>query len=165
MIPTNPLRFTATILLALLASACTGSTASPAAPDASNSSGAGSSPDPCAPENLPGSVQILNEYMRQFDNQVSLAASIARAESGLVIPPMQQLRSSVQDQAVGTCLDELKRLQLQYMDMTLEVLQPSQGPTPDAATVTAGMLEAHQFRDQYAAELARLLDEIGTSQP
>jgi hypothetical protein len=95
--------------------------------------------------------------MRQSDNQVQLAAGLVRAELNLVVPPMQQIRRNTEDKAVGACLEELKRLQLQYMDRVLEVVQPASGEVPDVATREVGLKEASQYHDQFTLEISRLL--------
>ena len=149
---TTSLRITSMLLLALLATACT----------ASSGEGSSQAQDPCSPANLPGSVQVLNEYMRQVDNQVQLATVVTGSDIRLVIEPMERIRGKVQDQAVGACLDELKRLQLQYVEAVLEVVQPASGISPDATTLADGLQEARQYRDQYTLEMSRLLGVTAT---
>jgi hypothetical protein len=95
--------------------------------------------------------------MRQFDNQASLSRYIARAEAGLVLPPMQSIIQSAKDQTVPACLDDLKSYQLQYMEMTLETMEGVVASTVDADARAAGLLEAHEYHDKYDQELARLL--------
>ena len=114
-------------------------------------------PDPCLPESLPASVLPLNEHMRQFDNLAALASNIVQSQVTLVLPPMQDILNEAQARSAPACLANLKRLELSYMDATLSTLSTFLTPDPDPAAITAGILQARTFHDQYELELARLL--------
>jgi len=160
MSTTNGLRIATIVILAVTAAACAGNAStvpSPTAPFSAITGPSSSTPDPCTPGNLPGSVEVLNEYMRQFDSHAALASNIAQSQVRLVIPPMQEIRRGAQTLAVGACLANLKRLQLQYMDTTLQTLQAFQAPTPDASAIASGILQARNYHDEYTLEMAHLL--------
>jgi hypothetical protein len=95
--------------------------------------------------------------MREFDKYAALASVIVQSQVVQVIPPMQTIHLTLQDQTVPACLSELKRLELLYMSTTLQTLNAFQEPTPNAEAITAGVLQARQYYDQYAVELVRLL--------
>jgi hypothetical protein len=115
-----------------------------------------STPEDCTTANLQGAAQVLNQHIDNFDEYAALASSVAQSEVERVVPPMRSIRTAVDDQAVPSCLAELKRLELLYMDNTLETLLAFEKPTPDAAAIAAGILQSRQYHDQYSAELARL---------
>jgi hypothetical protein len=94
--------------------------------------------------------------MRQFDDYSVLASNIVQSQMVLVIPPMQEIRRDAEDQAIPACLDELKRLELLYMDSTLQALLAFQSSS-NVETLTAAILQSRQYHDDYAIELARLL--------
>lgn len=115
-----------------------------------------STPEDCTTANLQATAQVLNQHIDNFDQYAALASSVAQSEVERVVPPMRSIRTAVGDQAVPSCLAKLKRLELLYMDNTLQTLLAFENPTPDAAAIAAGILQSRQYHDQYSAELARL---------
>lgn len=113
--------------------------------------------DPCRTENLPSTIEPLNDLMRQFDDYAALASSIVQSQLVQVIPPMQEIRRAAQDQAAPACLADLKRFELLYMDTTLQTLLAFQKPNPSASSLATGIIQARAYHDQYTRELARLL--------
>ena len=102
--------------------------------------------------------------MRQFDDYSVLASNIVQSQMVLVIPPMQEIRRDAEDQAIPACLAELKRLQLLYMDSTLQALLAFQSSS-NVETLTAAILQSRQYHEQYALELARVLGVTLTPPP
>ena len=94
--------------------------------------------------------------MRQFDDYSVLASNIVQSQMVLVIPPMQEIRRDAEDQAIPACLAELKRLELLYMDSTLQALLAFQSSS-NVETLTGAILQSRQYHEQYALELARVL--------
>lgn len=126
------------------------------APVASATPAASPTPDPCSAANLPYSVKTVNDLMRQFDDYAVLASNTRREQLFDVIPPMQAVRRSAEDLLVPPCLEDLKRIQLQYMETMLQTLLAFLS-NPQSDTVSAGMVQARQQHDQYTLEIARLL--------
>ena len=79
-------------------------------------------PDPCLPQNLPSSVIVVNNYMRQFDNYAALASTVAQSELAKVIPAMQAIQKAAEAQSIPTCLTNLKHYELLYMDTAIQTL-------------------------------------------
>jgi hypothetical protein len=148
------------IVAGLLLAACGPQQASTPAAAATSIAPAGpvgsDTPDPCAQENLSNAVKPVNAYMVQFDQFATLASNVIQSQLSSIIPAMQQVRQAANAHAVPVCLTELKKHELQYMDTTLATLRSFQS-TPQAATLTAGILMARQYHDEYVYEMARLL--------
>lgn len=123
-------------------------TSAPAAPPSST-------PDPCTKDSLPETVKPLNAYMLQFDDKATVASSAAQADLGPIVSDMQTIRKSAGDLAAPSCLSDLKRFQLLYMDTVIRTLQGFQ-TNPQVSVLASGILEARQYHDQYVTELARL---------
>ncbi len=139
----------------LLLSACGTSkvvvvTATPAIPSAT------STPDPCGTTNLSATVKPLNDLTRQFDDYSALASNTPQSQLVQVIPPMQTIRRSAEDLSVPSCLEQLKKFQLQYMDTTIQTLLAFES-NAKSDILNAGIAQARQYHQQYAIELARLL--------
>jgi len=164
MVAPNPARVAAIIALILSTSACTTYASTLPAPIAPYSSAVvppSATPDPCSPENLPDSVQPLNEHMRQFDDLAVLAANILQTHVIQVVSAMRAIRSAAGEYAAPACLEHLKALQLLYMDRTLETLVSFQAGA-DAPTISRRILLAREYHEQYAVELARMLGKTLT---
>src|ERR1700690_589989 len=79
-------------------------------------------PDLCAPSNLPSAALQVNNLMRQFDDYATLASNTQQSQLVQVIPPMQAIRRSAEDQPVPPCLKVLIGWQLSYMNTTIDTL-------------------------------------------
>ncbi len=113
-------------------------------------------PDLCSSANLTATVTRVNDLMRQFDDYATLASNTQQAQLVQVIPPMQAIRRSAEDQVVEPCVKNLIGYQLLYMNTTLQTLLDFQANAkPD--TLNAGIAKARQAHDQYTLELAHLL--------
>lgn len=144
-------RYQLVLILGVLLTACgTALPVQPTLPPASPT------PDPCSTENISTTVRLVNDYMRQFDDYSVLASNIVQAQMVLVIPPMQAIQRDAEDQEIPACLAELKRLELLYMDSTLQALLAFQSSS-NVETLTAAILSSRQYHEQYAIELARVL--------
>jgi SH3 domain-containing protein len=149
----------------LLASACGAKPSAPTAVPAAGSQTAEApatseiptaTPDLCSQENRGESVKIVNTYVHQFDNYAALATTVGPAQLKQLLTTMQAIRATAQLQPVPPCLTDLKHYALLYMDTVIQTLVEFQ-TKPDIKTLNAGILQARQYNDQYAAELARLL--------
>ncbi len=94
--------------------------------------------------------------MRQFDDYAELASNVMQSELVKVIPALQAIRRAAQDQPVPSCLADLKRYALLYMDTTLQALLAFQS-NASASVIGTGIIQAHQYYVQYQQEWARLL--------
>lgn len=113
-------------------------------------------PDACSIKDLPTTVAMVNDHTRQFDDYAVLASNIVQSQVVLVIPPMQEIRRNAEDQAIPGCLAELKRLQLLYMNSTLDALLAFQS-SADVGKLATAIMQSRDYHEQYSVELARLL--------
>ena len=113
-------------------------------------------PDPCAPENLEGSVDEVHRYMREFDDASALAGSVGRDELSDHIANMQRIRREAEDQFVPICLADLKAYQLSHMNVVINTLISFMGGSSQEA-VDQGIQLAREYHDQYTLELADVL--------
>jgi hypothetical protein len=114
-------------------------------------------PDLCSPENLPEAAAKVNDLMRQFDDYSSLAFGTPQSQLLQIIPQMQDVRRAAEDQRVPTCLQDLKKLQLIHMQVTLDTLIAFQANRTNTELVNAGIEKARKYHDAYTIELGRLL--------
>ncbi len=113
-------------------------------------------PDPCDSKNLPATITPMNNLMRQFDDYATLAANTPQSQLVQVIPPLQAILRAAEDQAVPSCLHDIKGYQLQYMNTTIQTLLAFES-NAKSDVLSAGRAQAHQFHNQYTIGLARLL--------
>ena len=113
-------------------------------------------PDPCSSKNLPATITPMNNLMRQFDDYATLAANTPQSQLIQVIPPLQAILRAAEDQAVPSCLQDIKGYQLQYMNTTIQTLLAFES-NAKSDVLTAGRAQAHQFHNQYTIGLARML--------
>ncbi len=112
--------------------------------------------DPCSPEYIDKTVRPLNDLMRQFHSYAALASYVMHSELVKVIPVLEAVRQATEEQVVPSCLTDLRRYALTYMDAVIQFLTdlPS---TPEVAAVATGIAQTRQLDDQYSHELTRLL--------
>lgn len=113
-------------------------------------------PDPCATNNLSASIKPVNDLTRQFDDYASLASNTPQSQLVQVIPPMQAIRRSAEDQVVPSCLVQMKKYQLAYMDTFLQTLLAFES-NANSSILNGGAVQAKLYHDQYTLEVARLL--------
>lgn len=141
----------------MVLSACASfTTPTPTAVPTNTPAGPSPTPDPCSQESLPQTVKLVNDHMRQFDDYAALASSVAQSQLPQVVPPMQTIKRTTEDQAIPGCLNALKKFALQYMDTTIQTLLAFEAGAK-AQALAAGILQARKYHDQYVVELARLL--------
>jgi hypothetical protein len=141
-------------LLILGASFLTACAPKPPAPTAAPTGSP--TPDPCGAARLPGNAGRVHELTRAFDDAYQLASSLPRSQVASQISQLQTIRRAAQDQAVPTCLVQLKKLQLAVMNAAIATLLSFVGGA-DANTVNQGIAGVRQQHDLYTIELARLL--------
>jgi len=115
-------------------------------------------PDACSPLNLPGEAGKVHNLMRQFDDYSSLAFGTPQSQLLQIVPQMQDVRRAAEDQRVPACLQDLKKLQLLHMQVTLDTLMAFQANRTNTELVNAGIEQARKYHDAYTIELGRLLN-------
>ena len=142
-------------ILLLYVSACG---AQPAATQAETSSTEtiSAADDPCASQNLPSTVQPINDLMREFDDASQLAANLPSQQLPEVISNLQRIRRDAEDVQIPACLGTLKTHQLNHMNLMIETLLAFVGGA-DQQALTTGLERARQEHDLYSLEIVRLL--------
>jgi len=141
--------------LVLFASACGGQ---PAATQAETAVPLTTSleEDSCSPQNLPVTVQPLNDLMREFEGASQLASNSAAQQLPQVISDLQRIRRSAEDVQIPACLTTLKTHQLNHMNLMIQTLLAFVGGATQEE-LTNGLEMARQEHDLYSLEIVRLL--------
>lgn len=141
------------LLFLLITSACGGQpiATEPEAPTTNTTAD-----DPCASENLPTTVQGLNDLMREFDAASQLASSASAQQLSDVISNLQRIRREAEDSQIPTCLGDLKTHQLNHMNLMIQTLIAFVGGASQE-DLNTGLENARKEHDLYSLEIVRLL--------
>ena len=115
-----------------------------------------SSDDPCSSENLPTTVQGLNDLMREFDNASQSASNTPAEQLPKLISNLQRIRRNAEDTQIPACLGQLKTHQLNHMNLTIQTLIAFVAGASKAELDT-GLEKARKEHDLYTLEIVRLL--------
>jgi hypothetical protein len=142
-------------LLLFFVSACGGQ---PAATETESPSTPTISPDedPCAAQNLPASVQPVNDLMREFEDASQLASNLPAQQLPEVISNLQRIRRDAEDVQIPACLATLKTHQLNHLTLMIQTLLAFVGGA-DQEALTSGLELARNEHDLYSLEIVRLL--------
>lgn len=112
--------------------------------------------DLCSTSNLPNTIKPVNDLTRQFDDYAALARNTPQSQLVQVIPPLQAIRRTSEDQGLPICLKQLKSYQVSYMDAFIQTMLAFElNASPDV--LKAGIAQSQQYHDQYMSEMAHLL--------
>lgn len=114
-----------------------------------------SDPDPCSPQNLPATVDGINDLTREFD-EASQQVSTSSQPLPEVVSDLQRIRRAAEDLPIPPCLVTLKTHQLNYMNLAIQALIGFLG-NPDPETLKSGLESAQQEHSLYSLEMVRLL--------
>jgi len=145
---------------ALALAACgTKATPAPTALFAPSPVPATQTPDPCSQANLPDEVKKVHALMREFDDYSTLASNVPQAQLLQIIPDLQRVLRSAEDQTVPPCLQKLKELQLAHMGLVVQTLVLFMNAQDNSTVeqINAGITQARDVHLQYDAERAKLL--------
>jgi hypothetical protein len=112
--------------------------------------------DPCSSQNLPTTVQGLNDLMREFDEASQLASNTPAQQLPEVISNLQRIRRGAEDTQIPACLGELKTHQLNHMNLMIQTLIAFVGGA-SKEELNAGLENARKEHDLYSLEIVRLL--------
>jgi hypothetical protein len=112
--------------------------------------------DPCSSENLPTTVQGLNDLMREFDDAAQLASNTPAQQLADVISNLQRIRRDAEDTQIPACLGALKTHQLNHMNLVIQTLIAFVGGA-SKEELNAGLENARKEHDLYSLEIVRLL--------
>jgi hypothetical protein len=142
-------------LCLLFLSAC-GSQPAPTQAELPGTSTTPADADLCSPQNLPPTIQGINDLMREFDGVSQLASNLPAEQLPEVISNLQRIRRDAEDVQIPGCLGTLKTHQLNHMNVTIQTLLAVVGGA-DQEALDNGLEQARQEHDQYSLELVRLL--------
>ena len=142
-------------LLLLFASACG---AQPAATqtDTLSTPTTNAAEDPCSTQNIPVTVQPVNDLMREFDDAAQLASNLPAQELPDVISDLQRIRRNAEDLKIPACLGTLKTHLVNHMNLMIQTLLAFVGGA-DQEALSNGLAQARQAHDLYSLEIVRLL--------
>jgi hypothetical protein len=112
--------------------------------------------DPCSSENLPTTVQGLNDLMREFDDASQLASNTPAEQLPGVVSNLQRIRREAEDTQIPACLGELKTHQLNHMNLMIQTLIAFVGGA-GKEELNTGLENARKEHDLYSLEIVRLL--------
>ena len=112
--------------------------------------------DPCSPQNLPVTVQPVNDLMREFEDASQLASNLPAQQLPGVISNLQRIRREAEDVRIPACLQTLKSHQLNHMNLLIQTLLAFVGGT-DQETLNNGLEMARREHELYSLEIVRLL--------
>ena len=112
--------------------------------------------DLCSSENLPTTVQGVNDLMREFDDASAVAANTPVQQLPDVISNLQRIRRAAEDLQSPACLGELRTHELNHMNLTIQTLIAFVGGA-NQETLKSGLEKARQEHDLYSLEVVRLL--------
>jgi hypothetical protein len=112
--------------------------------------------DPCSSQNLPATVQPINDLMREFEEASQLVSNLPAQQLPEVISNLQRIRRGAEDVQIPACLGTLKTHQLNHMNLTIEALLALVGGA-DQAALTNELEKARNEHDLYSLEIVRLL--------
>jgi len=115
-----------------------------------------SADDPCSSENLPTTVQGLNDLMREFDDAVQLVSNTPAQQLPTIISKLQRIRRNAEDTQIPACLGQLKTHQLNHMNLMIQTLIAFVGGA-SKEELNAGLENARKEHDLYSLEIVRLL--------
>lgn len=143
------------VFLFLFVSACGGQ---PAATEVETSATltASQTEDPCSLQNLPVTVQPINDLMREFEDASQLASSLPAEQLPPLISNLQRIRRGTEDMQIPACLATLKTHQLNHMNLMIQTLLAFVGGA-NQEELANGMEIARQEHDLYSLEIIRLL--------
>jgi hypothetical protein len=112
--------------------------------------------DPCASQNLPTTVQGLNDLMSEFDDASQLASKTPAQQLPDIISNLQRIRRGAEDTQIPACLGELKTHQLNHMNLMIQTLIAFVGGA-SKEELNTGLENARKEHDLYSLEIVRLL--------
>lgn len=114
------------------------------------------SQDPCSSENLPVTVEGINDLMREFDDASQLASNLPAQGLPDVISNLQRIRRDAEDLQIPACLGTLKTHQLNHMNLMIQTLIAFVGGS-NQETLQNGLEMARKEHELYSLEIVRLL--------
>ena len=142
-------------LFLLFASAC-GHQPVPTQAPAMTSAATASRVDECSAENLPTTVEGINDLMREFDDTSQRASTLPAQQLPEVIADLQRIRRATEDMQIPVCLTTLKTHQLNHMNVMIQTLISFVGGA-DQEALKNGLEAARKEHDLYSLEIVRLL--------
>ena len=112
--------------------------------------------DPCSSQNMPATIEPINDLMREFDDASQLAANLPSAQLPEAISNLQRIRRATEDAQIPACLITLKSHQLNHMNIMIQTLLAFVGGA-NQEDLNNGVEQARKEHDLYSLEIVRLL--------
>lgn len=136
-------------------------------------------PDPCSTERIADTITRFDRLSREFNDAFVLAQNTPAAQLSDNITELQRIRRAAEDFMIPVCLDELKGLQLGFMNSAIDATitlysnfsgDPNQNVTQEqvelaVATINQSMVAAQEYSFLYTVEMGRLLGITLTPSP
>jgi len=136
-------------------------------------------PDPCSNEKIADTVARFDRLSREFNDAFVLAQNTPAARLSSNIAELQRIRRDAEDFVIPVCLDELKMLQLGFMnsaiDATITLYSNFSGDSNQQITeeqvkiavvaINQSMAAAQEYSFRYTVEMGRLLGITLTPSP
>lgn len=118
--------------------------------------------EPCSADAR--SFQLLDSFLRRFDDSVSLAVNVTRDQVVNQVEEMQLIRRQVEELPVPACLTPLKTRMVDYMNQMVDLLVSFVGGvSPDL--VFQGLAQTDGLRGMMEAAMADLTGATVTPRP
>ena len=148
--------FSQCVFLLLLVSGCAGPPAATSLEPSATTAITSSDEDPCSQQNLPVTVQPINDLMREFEDASQLASNLPAQQLPEIVSNLQRIRRGAEDVQIPPCLATLKTHQLNHMNLMIQTLLAFVGGASQEE-LTSGLERARSEHDLYALEIVRLL--------
>lgn len=136
-------------------------------------------PDPCSTERIADTIARFDRLSREFNDAFILAQNTPAAQLSGNITELQRIRRDAEDFAIPVCLDELKRLQLSFMNSAIDATitlysnfsgDPNQKMNEEqinlaVTAINQSMSAAQEYSLMYTVEMGRLLGVTLTPSP
>jgi hypothetical protein len=112
--------------------------------------------DPCSSQNMPATIEPINDLMREFDDASQLASNLPVQQLHEAITNLQRIRRDAEDVQIPACLLTLKTHQLNHMNLMIQTLLAFVGGAKQEE-LNNGLELARKEHDLYSLEVVRLL--------
>ena len=112
--------------------------------------------DACSTENIPATIEPINDLMREFDDASQLASNLPAPQLPEIISNLQRIRRDTEDIQIPACLVTLKTHQLNHMNLMIQTLLAFVSGA-NQEELNNGLELARKEHDLYSLEIVRLL--------
>jgi hypothetical protein len=114
--------FTVVVLLVLFAALALNGYIPGFGPKTVSVAGVTTTADPCSQASLQVAVPQVDELTRQYDDTVTIAETLPGDQLVPIVTQLQTVRRNAEDLNVPSCMQNLKQLQLSYMNTYIQAM-------------------------------------------